>query len=161
MNTAIPTVAGPTINVNPLGQFTGVVQTAEIPKVANVADASRYPGKAGTQDVLLCSNDPEIAYFRLIDANGFVQVDRRRCIAEPEPTQEQINDSKYLSRKEFTDFMNEFRSFREEMNSNVRVLTATNQTTDDTAADESYGKHNTNASGSKVSVSINKERNRS
>ena len=93
MNNTVPTIGGPSISlqgVNPNGLFNPVIQTSEIPKVSCVADASRYPGRAGTQDVLLDQNDPEIAYFRLIDANGFVQVDRRRCLPEPEPSLEAL-----------------------------------------------------------------------
>lgn len=156
-NPTVPTVAGPNINlqgINPNGIFSAVAQTAEIPKVSNVADASRYPAKAGTQDVLLDTNDPEIAYFRQIDVNGFVQVDRRRCVPEPEPTQEQINDQKYLSRKEFTDFMDEFRSFRKEMTDNVRVFSAGAVTTPATISESDSGNRE-----SKVSIPGNPKRN--
>ena len=121
-NVASPTVSGPTLNlqgVNPLVAF-----TTELPKVPCVADAKQYPSKPGSEDVLLDQNDPDIAYFRRIDTNGFVQVDRRRCVPEPEPTQEELNDKRYLSREEFTHFMDQFDSFRKEMSENVRVLTA-------------------------------------
>ena len=157
-NTTVPTVAGPNINlqgINPNGIFSAVAQTAEIPKVSNVADASRYPAKAGTQDVLLDTNDPEIAYFRQIDVNGFVQVDRRRCVPEPEPTQEQINDQKYLSRKEFTDFMEEFRSFRKEMSNNVRVFAESDAPSSTCNTNESSSK------GSKVTIPGNSKRSQS
>lgn len=153
-NPTVPTVAGPNINLqglNPNGIFSAVAQTAEIPKVSNVADASRYPAKAGTQDVLLDTNDPEIAYFRQIDVNGFVQVDRRRCVPEPEPTQEQLNDQKYLSRKEFSDFMEEFRSFRKEMTNNVRILPDTSN------AEGSLNTESNNRS-SKVTIPGNSKR---
>ena len=112
-NVASPTVGSPMIN------FPGVsIPSVELPKVTCVADATRYPYKPGSEDVLLDVNDPEIAYFRKIDANGFVQVDRRRCVPEPEPTIEELNDRKYLSK-------DEFQSFREEMLEHVRVLTDT------------------------------------
>lgn len=164
-NGTVPTVAGPSINLqgfNPNGMISAVAQTAEIPKVGSVADASRYPGKAGTQDVLLDLNDPEIAYFRMIDVNGFVQVDRRRCIAEPEPTQEQINDARYLSKEEFKTFMDDFKTFREEMSENVRVLAAA--ATASTAANTTTkpnGSYNQNNRGSKVTVSNDKDSDRS
>ena len=165
MNNTVPTIGGPSISlqgVNPNGLFNPVIQTSEIPKVSCVADASRYPGRAGTQDVLLDQNDPEIAYFRLIDANGFVQVDRRRCLPEPEPTQEQINDARYLSRDEFRSFMDEFKSFREEMSQNVRVLTSAADTTVQptdaryTCTNKSGGEYNKGNRGSKVTISNDK-----
>lgn len=119
-NVAAPTVASPMLNVQ------GLIspQVMEIPKVTCVAEAKQYPSKPGTEDVLLDQNDPDIAYFRRIDTNGFVQIDRRRCIPESEPTQEELNDKRYLSREEFSNFMDQFKSFREEMSENVRVLTA-------------------------------------
>lgn len=155
MNTTVPTVAGPNVSLqgfNPNGMLNAYAHTSEIPKVSSVADASRYPGKAGTQDVLLDTSDPEIAYFRLIDVNGFVQVDRRRCVPEPELTQEQINDARYLSKEEFKSFIDEFRTFREEMSNNVRVLAATTTAVSSTT-NKPDGKYNKNDRGSKVSIS--------
>ena len=126
-NVASPTVSGPVTNLQGLNPLTF---TTELPKVTCVADAKQYPGRNGTEDVLLDQNDPEIAYFRKIDTNGFIQVDRRRCLAEPEPTQEELNDKRYLSREEFAAFMDQFKSFREEMSENVRVLTAATKSGD-------------------------------
>ena len=130
-NVATPTVASPIINMQ--GLITPPIM--EIPKVTCVADARQYPSKAGSEDVLFDQNDPDIAYFRRIDSNGFVQVDRRRCISEPEPTQEELNDQRYLSRQEFAEFMAQFQSFREEMNANVRAISAA-------AGNKSYGNTN-------------------
>ena len=155
-NIASPTVSGPTINlqgINPNGMLGAVAQTAEIPKVSSVADAMRYPAKAGTEDVLLCTNDPEIAYFRKTDVNGFVQVDRRRCVAESEPTVEELNDRKYLSKDEFKSFTEEFKSFREEMNEHVRVLAAAVTAKPNAGrANYPYKRDNTASTGDKEST---------
>lgn len=136
-NVAAPTVSGPTMNLQGFSPI--AMPISELPKVTCVADAKQYPGKNGSEDVLLDQNDPDLAYFRRIDSNGFVQVDRRRCIAEPEPTQEELNDKRYLSREEFTSFMDQFKAFREEMSENVRVLAAT-AAANQSGTGKSYGK---------------------
>ena len=129
-NTVAPTVSGPTVQlqgVNPNGSMNLVAKIEELPKVSSTAEAKFYPSKAGTQDVLLDVNDNSIAYFRQIDVNGNVFVDRRRCLSEPELTQEQRNDMKYVSKEEFKDLMNEIKSLREELSNNVREFdSATN-----------------------------------
>ena len=145
-NVASPTVSSPTVN----NLLSIGLSGTEIPKVQTVADASRYPAKPNSEDVLLDSNDPDIAYFRKTDANGFVQVDRRRCIPEPEPTQQDLNDARYLSREEFSNFMNEFAAFRKEMSDNVRVLTATATKTSNNGQswNNKSGKHQNSDAGS-------------
>ena len=157
-NVATPTVTAPTLvpSLNPNGTLEALVKLNEIPKVSSVADAMRYPGKAGSEDVLLDTNDSEIAYFRQIDANGFVRVDRRRCIAEAEPTQQDLYDARYLSREEFREFMDQFKEFREEMNNNVRIISAT-----DTANSNTTSPTTKQYSGSNKSVQNNKEFNKS
>ena len=103
-----------------------IANIEELPKVSSTTEAKCFRGKAGSQDVLLDINDSDIAYFRQIDVNGNVFVDRRRCISEPELTQEEKNDMRYVSKKEFEDFMTEFKSFRKELSDNVRELTKSN-----------------------------------
>ena len=154
-NIATPTVSGPSVQIqgmNPNGTMNLIAQIVELPKVPCTAEAKNFYGKAGTQDVLLDTSDPEIAYFRQIDVNGNVLVDRRRCISEPEPTQQEINDKRYLSKEEFSLFMDEFKAFREEMNNNVRVFTESIDSTKsaNTNTNKQY-------SGSNKSVQINKE----
>ena len=156
-NIATPTVTAPTLvpSLNPKGTLEAFAKLNEIPKVASVADATRYPGKAGSEDVLFDTNDPEIAYFRQIDINGFVRVDRRRCIAEAEPTQQDLYDMRYLSREEFRNFMDEFKDFREEIRNNVRVQSESANTAASTSSS------NKQRSGSNISVQSNKEFNKS
>ena len=126
-NVATPTVSGPSVQIqgmNPNGTMNLVAQIAELPHVGSTAEAKTYPAKAGTQDVLLDTNDAEIAYFRQVDVNGNIQIDRRRCVSEPEPTQQELNDKRYLSKEEFGNFMDEFKAFREEMRTSVRAISA-------------------------------------
>lgn len=127
-----PGFAQPTINL----QVPSVMPPlfGPIPKVKSTDEALRYPAQRGNEDVLFDENDPQIAYFRSTDANGYVQVDRRRCISEPEPTPEEIADQRYLSRGEFSSFIDSFNQFREEMMSNVRELTKSVQTATTTTA---------------------------
>lgn len=128
-NTIAPTVSGPTVQlqgINPNGSMNVIAKIEELPKVSSTSEAKYYPGKAGTQDVLLDINDNSIAYFRQIDVSGNVSIDRRRCISEPELTQEEKNDMKYLSKQEFKQFIDEFKSFREELSENVRSIAESN-----------------------------------
>lgn len=106
----------PSYNSTVQFQLPGLNTTGPLQKVANTAEAFSFRGMPGSEDVLLDVNDPEIAYFRHIDVNGNVYVDRRRCIAEPEPTIEEIADQKYASKTDVEEF-------REEMRNNVRELT--------------------------------------
>lgn len=97
-------------------QFPAFNSFGPLQKVASTAEALAFRGMPGSEDVLLDTNDPEIAYFRQIDASGNVYIDRRRCVAEPEPTIEEIADQKYASKIDVDEF-------REEMRTNVRELT--------------------------------------
>lgn len=145
---SVPGMAQPTIN----SQVPSIMPPlyGPIPKVKSTDEALRYPAQRSNEDVLFDENDPQIAYFRSTDANGYVQVDRRRCISEPEPTAEEIADQRYLSRSEFSNFIDSFNQFREEMMSNVRELTKSVQTTTATTATSSaaniYADYYANAS---------------
>lgn len=97
-------------------QIPGVAAGGPLKSVSSTAEALQMPGLPSSQDVLLDTNDPEIAYFRQIDANGKVAIDRRRCVSEPEPTIEELVDQKYVSKSDMDEF-------REEMRQNVRELT--------------------------------------
>lgn len=114
MNNAISGLTGysPTINF----QLPGLANNGPLRMVSSTAEALQTPGLPGSQDVLLDTNDPEIAYFRQIDSTGGVAVDRRRCVAEPEPSIEEIVDKKYVSKSDMDEF-------REETRRNVRELT--------------------------------------
>ena len=88
-------------------------------------------------DIALPFIGKEIAYFRSIDVNGVVSVDRRRCKSEPEPTFEEIVDQRYVTKQDFAAFLATFDQFRKEMNDNVRELTnigAGNAASDTTTA---------------------------
>lgn len=108
----LPSTFSPNINF----QIPGYSGGGPLKTVSSTAEALQTPGLPGSQDVLLDTNDPEIAYFRQIDVNGKVAIDRRRCVSEPEPTIEEIADQKYVSKADMD-------AFREEMRLNVRELT--------------------------------------
>lgn len=97
--TAIPNI---TIQGLPTMQMTNGVR--EIPKVKNTQEAKEYPSAPNTQDVLLDANDEYIAYFRQMDANGFPSIERVRCIPEPEMTQQQVDDQRYVTLDRFATF---------------------------------------------------------
>lgn len=108
----LPSTFSPNINF----QIPGYSGGGPLKSVSSTAEALQMPGLPSSQDVLLDTNDPEIAYFRQIDANGKVAIDRRRCVSEPEPTIEELVDQKYVSKSDMDEF-------REEMRQNVRELT--------------------------------------
>ena len=129
-------------------QMPGLRMTGPLPSVNNTAEAMSYPYQINDQDVLLDKNDNEIAYFRSIDANGVVSVDRRRCVPEPEPTIEEIVDKRYVTKDDFATFIASFNEFRKEISDNVRKLAESGCNT----TDEYVSTDGTTAQGSKRQV---------
>ena len=98
----------PTINFN--GAF---ITGQKIPKVKGTGGANEYPTPPNTEVVLLDSDDDTILYIKQTDANGYGTVTRCRYYEDPEPTQQEINDMRYIT-------IDEFNKFKEEMLSAIR-----------------------------------------
>lgn len=99
----------------------------KLSSVKNTSEAERYPMGLNAQDVLLDANDPDIAYFRQSDQNGFVQVERCRCVPEPElvPTQ-QIDTSQYVTQDAFNNFANSMEEAIKNVQQSINDVLAAN-----------------------------------
>ena len=111
----------PTINFNNMGAF---IQGQTIPKVHGSSEANRYPTPINSEVVLLDDEDDSIIYYKKTDVNGYSTVSRKRWFDDPEPTQEEINDKKYLTINEFNEFKKEVlngqRAILESINANTK-----------------------------------------
>lgn len=85
----------------PTIQFRNQLYSSQIPRVNGSSEAKNYPSQYGSEIVLLDSNDSSLMYIKNTDANGMVRVSRYRYYEDPEPTQQEINDSRYLTKDEF------------------------------------------------------------
>lgn len=94
----------PTINFNNIGAF---MQGQTLPKVHGTTEADKYPTPINSEVVILDADDDSIAYYKTTDVNGYSKVVRKRWFDDPEPTQEEINDQKYLTIEEFNTFKKE------------------------------------------------------
>lgn len=93
----------PFLNLNS-GAF---IPGQQIPRVKNLEEAKNYPCPPNTEVILLCADDETVLYFKKTDANGYCTVDRHRHYPDPEPTQQDINDQRYISVDTFNKFKEE------------------------------------------------------
>lgn len=63
-----------------------------------------------SEEVYLNKDDNTILYIRRVDSNGKVTTNRYRYYEDPEPTQQQINDSRYVTIEEFNKLKNDILS---------------------------------------------------
>ncbi|MBO7452564.1 MAG: hypothetical protein J6U54_19725, partial [Clostridiales bacterium] len=77
------------------------VNYISIPRVRNSEEAEKYPLGPNSEMVLLHASDDTILYFKKTDAQGFSTVVRYRYYPDPEPTQQEINDQRYVTIEEF------------------------------------------------------------
>lgn len=96
----------------PAIQFPNQLYSNQIPRVNGTAEAKSYPTVFGSEMALLDSTDDTILYIKKTDTNGAVALTRYRFFEDPEPTQQEINDSRYLTKE---DFDQKLSAFREEM----------------------------------------------
>lgn len=57
-----------------------------------------------SENVYLNKDDDTIMYIRRIDSSGKCTVKRYRYYEDPEPTQQQINDGRYVTKEDFDAF---------------------------------------------------------
>lgn len=85
----------------------------QIPRVKSIDEARNYPCPPNTEVILMDSEDETVLYFRKTDANGYATVERHRHYPDPEPTQQEINDKRYIT-------VDTFNQFKEEILSEIR-----------------------------------------
>lgn len=90
----------------------------QIPRVKGQDEAKNYPCPPNTEVVLLDADDETVLYFKKTDANGYCTVDRHRHYPDPEPTQQEINDQRYIT-------VDVFNKFKEEMLDAIRQSRST------------------------------------
>ena len=71
------------------------------PRVKNSEEAEKYPLGPNSEMVLFDASDDTILYLKKTDAQGFSTVIRHRYYPDPEPTQQEINDQRYVTIDEF------------------------------------------------------------
>ena len=130
----------PFFNFNP-GAF---VSGQQIPKVKGVEEAKNYPSPPNTEVVLLDADDNSVLYFKKTDANGYCTVDRHRHYPDPEPTQQEINDARYIS-------VTEFNKFKEDVLNAINSRSGNNEN----SAVKKYDGNRTNKFQSGTNASIN------
>lgn len=84
---------------------------SSIPTVSGSGEAKQYPSAFNSEIVLKDSNDDTLMYIKKTDVNGAISVKRYRYYEDPEPTQQEINDERYITKedfeKQFTNFKND------------------------------------------------------
>lgn len=85
----------------PTIQFRNQLYSQQLPRVNGSSEAKNYPSSFNSEIVLLDSNDSSLMYIKATDMNGAVRVSRYRYYEDPEPTQQEINDSRYLTKEDF------------------------------------------------------------
>lgn len=76
--------------------------TALLPRASSVKEVDEAPlTTLNSEQVFLNQDDNTIMYIKRVDSSGKVSTTRYRFYEDPEPTQQQINDSRYVTIDEF------------------------------------------------------------
>ena len=82
-----------------------------LPRVANTKEIGDAPITAlNSEEVYLDKSDDTVLYIRRVDSNGKSEIKRYRFYEDPELTQEQINDKRYVTIEQFNTFKDELLS---------------------------------------------------
>lgn len=85
----------------PTFQMTNPLYSSTVPLVSNVEEAKSYPSTFNSEIFLKDSADETLLYIKKTDINGAVSVKRYRYFEDPEPTQQEINDERYITKVDF------------------------------------------------------------
>ena len=85
----------------PTFQMTNPLYSSTVPLVSNVEEAKSYPSPFNSEIFLKDSADETLLYIKKTDVNGVVSVKRYRYFEDPEPTQQEINDERYITKVDF------------------------------------------------------------
>ena len=125
---------------NPYQLFTvnsgALLPGQQIPKVKGLEDAKKYPCPPNTEIILLDTDDDSVLYFRKTDANGYSTVTRHRYYPDPEPTQQELNDQRYIT-------IDAFNKFKEEMLDAINAATRVKQSNRETTTNKKYDANST------------------
>lgn len=93
------------INWNPGLQYSN---TALLPRASSVKEVDEMPITAlNSEQVYLNKDDDTIMYIKRVDSAGKTTTTRYRFYEDAEPTQQQINDSRYVTIEEFNKLKND------------------------------------------------------
>lgn len=94
----------------PTFQMPNMVGASSIPTVGNTEEAKSYPTAFNSEVVLKDSSDETLMYIKKTDVNGAISVKRYRYYEDPEPTQQQLNDERYITKADFELQMNNLKN---------------------------------------------------
>lgn len=76
-----------------------------IPRVSSTKEVEDFPMTSlNSEEVYLNKEDDTVLYIKRVDANGKCTTTRYRFYPDPEPTQQQINDERYVTADQFNKF---------------------------------------------------------
>ena len=88
---------------NPWGKT--MFQGGLLPRVSSVKDVEDFPMTSlNSEMVCLNKDDDTVLYIKRIDSTGKTTVTRYRFYEDPEPTQQEINDQRYVTMDAFNKF---------------------------------------------------------
>lgn len=76
-----------------------------LPRVSSTKEVEDFPMTSlNSEEVYLNKEDDTVLYIKRVDANGKCTTTRYRFYPDPEPTQQQINDERYVTADQFNKF---------------------------------------------------------
>ena len=73
-----------------------------LPRVSSTKEVDDFPVTSlNSEEVYLNKEDDTVMYIKRVDANGKCVTTRYRFYPDPEPTQQQINDERYVTMDQF------------------------------------------------------------
>lgn len=97
----------------PLNWISGLTysNTALLPRASSVKEVDEMPiTTLNSEQVYLNKDDDTIMYIKRVDSTGKTTTTRYRFYEDAEPTQQQINDSRYVTIEEFNKLKNDILS---------------------------------------------------
>lgn len=86
-------------------QLNPIMSNPLLPRVASMKEVEDSPFPAlNSESVFLNKEDDTILYIKRVDPTGKCTITRYRYYEDPEPTQQQINDSRYVTKEDFDTF---------------------------------------------------------
>ena len=119
----------------------------QIPRVKGIEEARNYPCPPNTEVILMDTDDETVLYFRKTDANGYATVERHRHYPDPEPTQQEINDQRYVT-------VTAFNQFKEDVLSAIRS-TAKQSNAGSASQNKKYDENRSNQRKPGTDASVN------
>lgn len=95
-------------NIN-FNSISALIPGQTIMSLHGTAEVDKYPIPNNSEVAFKDADDDTLMYIKTTDANGFGKVKRLRYYEDPEPTEQELNDRRYVTIEDFNKFKSEIK----------------------------------------------------